>query len=78
MHVDGTMRPRIVSPSSHPWLHAVLGAFRELTGVGVLFNRPFNCHGTPIVGATADVLEPLHQGWVDGVVIGPYYVVRKG
>lgn len=77
VHVDGTMRPQVVSPSSHPWLHAVLEAFRELTGVGVLINTSFNRHGLPIVGAPADALEHLRQGWVDGLAIGPSYVTRK-
>jgi carbamoyltransferase len=77
VHVDGTMRPQVVSASTHPWLHGVLEAFRELTGVGVLINTSFNRHGLPIVGAPADALEHLRQGWVDGLAIGPYYVTRK-
>ena len=59
------------------WLYAVLEAFRELTEVGVLINTSFNRHGLPIVGAPADALDHLRQGWVDGLAIGPYYVTRK-
>jgi carbamoyltransferase len=77
VHVDGTMRPQVVNGVTNSWLHAVLTSFRELTGVGVLINTSFNRHGLPIVGAPADALEHLRQGWVDGLAIGRYYVTRK-
>jgi carbamoyltransferase len=77
VHVDGTMRPQVVNGNTNRWLHAVLEAFRELTEVGVLINTSFNRHGLPIVGAPADALDHLRQGWVDGLAIGPYYVTRK-
>jgi carbamoyltransferase len=76
VHVDGTMRPQVVNGDTNPWLHAVLQAFRDLTGVGVLINTSFNRHGLPIVGAPADAIEHLCQGWVDGLAIGRYYVTR--
>lgn len=77
VHVDGTMRPQVVNLSTNPWLHAVLTSFRDLTGVGVLINTSFNRHGLPIVGAPADALDHLRQGWVDGLAIGRYYVTRR-
>jgi len=77
VHVDGTMRPQVVNIAANAWLQAVLEAFRRLTGVGVLINTSFNRHGLPIVGAPADALEHLRQGWVDGLAIGRYYVTRR-
>lgn len=78
VHVDGTMRPQVVSPASNPWLHELLLAFRRRAGVGVLLNTSFNRHGLPIVGRPEDALEHLVRGWVDGVSIGPWYVERDG
>ncbi len=76
VHVDGTMRPEVVSPDFNPWLHSVLRAFKERAGVGVLINTSFNRHGLPIVGSPDDALEHLVQGWVDAVVIGSRFVQR--
>ena len=76
VHVDGTMRPEVVSTAFNPWLHSVLQAFKERTGVGVLINTSFNRHGLPIVGSPDDALEHLVQGWVDAVVIGSRFVER--
>jgi carbamoyltransferase len=77
VHVDGTMRPQVVNASTNPWLHAVLEAFRELAGVGVLINTSFNRHGLPIVGAPADAIDHLRQGWVDALAMGRYYARLK-
>ena len=78
VHVDGTMRPQVVNKATNPWLNAVLEAFRERSGVGVLINTSFNRHGLPIVGSPSDAVEHLRQGWVDSLAIGAYYVKRKG
>jgi carbamoyltransferase len=76
VHVDGTMRPQVVSPHVNRWLHEVLSSFKRRTGVGVLINTSFNRHGLPIVGAPADALDHLVNGWVDGLAIGRWYVER--
>ncbi len=77
VHVDGTMRPQVVTPESNAWLHEVLSAFRARTGVGVLLNTSFNRHGLPIVGSPGDALEHLERGWVDALAIGRWYVRRS-
>ncbi|MGI9165294.1 MAG: carbamoyltransferase C-terminal domain-containing protein, partial [Pyrinomonadaceae bacterium] len=76
VHVDGTMRPEVVSRDYNPWLYDVLSEFKKRTGVGVLLNTSFNRHGLPIVGSPADALDHLINGWVDGLSIGRWYVER--
>ncbi|MFC7397139.1 carbamoyltransferase C-terminal domain-containing protein [Chelatococcus sp. GCM10030263] len=78
VHVDGSMRPQVMGERDNPLLHALLGAFRGLTGVGVVLNTSFNRHGLPIVGSPEDALDHLRQGWVDSLWIGPWRVVRGG
>ncbi len=76
VHVDGTMRPQVVSPDFNEWFYEVLKEFKKRTGIGVLLNTSFNRHGLPIVGFPADALEHLVNGWVDGLSIGRWYVER--
>ncbi len=78
VHIDGTMRPQVVSKKTNAWIHDVLVAFRQYSGVGVLINTSFNRHGLPIVGAPADAVYHLREGWIDGLAIGDYYVTRRG
>ena len=77
VHVDGSMRPQVVSSDHNRWLWQLLQAFKIRTGVGVLINTSFNRHGLPIVAAPSDALEHLVNGWVDGLVIGDWYVEKK-
>jgi carbamoyltransferase len=77
VHLDGTMRPQVVTKASNPWLHDVLTAFKALTGVGVLVNTSFNRHGHAIVGSPTDALCHLHNGWIDALILGSWYVERR-
>ncbi len=78
VHVDGTMRPQVVSAEWNPWIAAVLREFKELTGEGLLVNTSFNRHGQPIVGSPLDALDHLTNGWVEGLAIGDWYVSPDG
>jgi carbamoyltransferase len=77
VHLDGTLRPQVVTRASNPWLHEVLLAFRARTGVGVLINTSFNRHGHPIVCAPKDAVMHLENGWVDALAMGPWFVTRQ-
>jgi carbamoyltransferase len=78
VHVDGTLRPQVVSTDVNPGYAELIRAFKRVSGVGVLLNTSFNRHGHPIVGSPDDALMHLTSGWVDGLSIGPYYVERRG
>jgi len=77
VHLDGTMRPQVMSARDNPLVHSLLAAFRDLTGVGVILNTSFNRHGLPIVGSPEDALDHLRNGWVDSLWIGPWRVRRR-
>lgn len=77
IHIDGTMRPQVVSQRSNPWFYKVLKEFKKRTGIGVLLNTSFNRHGLPIVGTPADAVHHLVNGWVEGLSIGSWYVERQ-
>ena len=76
VHVDGTLRPQVVTNDMNPSYAELIRAFRHASGVGVLLNTSFNRHGHPIVGSPDDALLHLTNQWVDGLSIGDYYVER--
>ena len=78
VHVDGTLRPQVVNEQRNPTYTALLRAFKQLTGVGVLLNTSFNRHGHPIVGSPDDALLHLVNGWVEGIWINRWYVRSRG
>jgi carbamoyltransferase len=53
-HVDGSARIQSVDGVHDPTFHAVLRAFEDLTGCGVLVNTSFNVRGEPIVCTPED------------------------
>ena len=77
VHVDGTMRPQVMSHRDNPLLHSLLGAFRKLAGVGAILNTSFNRHGLPIVGSPEDALYHLRHGFVDSLWMGSWRVLRR-
>ena len=51
VHVDGTLRPQVVTDDMNPGYAELIRAFKRVTGIGVLLNTSFNRHGHPIVGS---------------------------
>ena len=78
VHVDGTLRPQVVTDDMNASYAELIRAFKRATGIGVLLNTSFNRHGHPIVGSPDDALMHLTNRWVDGLSIGPYYVECRG
>lgn len=74
IHVDGTARPQLVRKDRNPSFHAVLSAYRELTGIGTVINTSFNMHEEPIVCTPEDAVRSFVRGHLDYLAIGPYIV----
>jgi carbamoyltransferase len=58
-HVDGTCRIQTVSSEQNPHYYNLIKAFKEITGVPVLFNTSFNLAGDPLVENIFDALNTL-------------------
>ena len=72
VHVDGTARPQLVTPTSNPSFHKILTAFRERTGVATLINTSFNMHEEPIVCSPYDAVRAFTMGKLGVLALGPY------
>jgi carbamoyltransferase len=75
-HVDGTARVQTVRVEDNPFLHCLLEAIGESTGIPVLLNTSLNFPGKPIVETPGDALELFIERPIDLLVLGDR-LVRK-
>ena len=71
-HVDHSARVQTVNAADHPEFHALLKAFKEITGVGVLVNTSFNVRGEPIVCSPKDAYTCFMRTGMDLLVLGEF------
>jgi carbamoyltransferase len=74
VHVDGTARPQLVRRIDNPGFHAIIDAFRRITGVPTVINTSFNMHEEPIVYSPADAIRAFRLGHLDYLAIGDFLV----
>jgi carbamoyltransferase len=75
-HVDYSARIQTVSAETNPRFHALLTAFREQTGSGVLINTSFNVRGEPIVCTPSDAYTCFMRTEMDYLVLGPFLLAK--
>jgi carbamoyltransferase len=76
-HVDGTGRLQTVTREANPRYHALISAFRDLTGVPVLLNTSFN-DNEPIVCRPEEALDCFLRTQMDALVLGDFLITRSG
>ncbi len=70
IHVDYSARLQTVERSTHPDLHRLLSASRQVTGVPILINTSFNVAGQPIVRTASEAWDCFVHSDIDDLVIG--------
>ena len=75
-HVDYSARVQTVHADTNPRYHALLSAFKVLTGCPVLVNTSFNVRGEPIVCTPEDAFRCFMGTELDLLVAGNV-IVRK-
>ncbi|WP_037908062.1 carbamoyltransferase family protein [Actinacidiphila yeochonensis] len=76
-HVDGTARVQTVTEQSNPRFYALLRAFKERTGVGVLLNTSFNDRGEPLVQTCEQALRLYTTSDMDALCIDDWLFTEK-
>ncbi len=71
-HVDGSARVQTVTREDHPRYHALLSAWRERTGCGLLINTSFNVRGEPIVRTAREAYVCFMRTGIDVLVVGDW------
>ena len=59
IHIDGTCRIQTVTEEQNPLYYKLIKAFKEKTGVPIVFNTSFNLGGDPLVETIDDAITPL-------------------
>jgi carbamoyltransferase len=72
-HVDGTGRLQTVTREANPRYHALISAFRNLTGVPVVLNTSFN-DNEPIVCRPEEALDCFVRTQMDALVLGDFLI----
>src|SRR5229473_3271940 len=74
-HVDGTGRLQTVTRETNPRYHALISAFRDLTGVPGVLNTSFN-DNEPIVCRPQEAIDCFLRTQMDALVLGDFLVSR--
>jgi carbamoyltransferase len=74
-HVDGTGRLQTVTREANPPYHALISAFRDLTGVPVVLNTSFN-DNEPIVCSPEEAIDCFRRTQMDALVLGDFLISR--
>jgi len=75
-HVDYSARVQTVHADTNPRYHALIAAFKGLTGCGVVVNTSFNVRGEPIVCTPEDAFRCFMGSEIELLVVGNC-VLRK-
>ena len=76
-HVDHSARVQTVHADTNPRFHQLIGAFKQLTGCGVLVNTSFNVRGEPIVCTPEDAYRCFMRTEMDYLVISDLLFDKK-
>jgi carbamoyltransferase len=76
-HVDYSARIQTVHKETNSRLHALLAAFKQLTGCPVLVNTSFNVRGEPIVESPSDAYRCFMRTEIDYLVMGNYLLSKR-
>jgi carbamoyltransferase len=74
-HVDGTGRLQTVTREANPRYHALISAFRDLTGVPMVLNTSFN-DNEPIVCRPEEAIDCFQRTQMDALVLGDFLITR--
>ncbi|GHU75674.1 hypothetical protein FACS189414_0350 [Bacteroidia bacterium] len=75
-HVDFSARVQTVSTKTNPQFHALITAFKSLTGCCMVVNTSFNVRGEPIVCTPDDAYNCFLNTGMDCLVL-ENYIIRK-
>ena len=74
-HVDGSGRLQTVTRESNPRYHALIEAFRALSGVPMVLNTSFN-ENEPLVCRPEEALDCFLRTKMDALVMGNWFIAR--
>lgn len=77
IHEDGTCRIQTVTREQNPNYYDLISAWKERTGVPIVFNTSFNLGGEPLVETLNDALWTLQQSDIEYLYLPEYSKLLK-
>jgi len=77
IHVDGTCRIQTVNQEQNASYYQLIKAWKERTGVPIVFNTSFNLGGEPLVETLADAFHTLAHSQIEYLYLPEYGVLVK-
>lgn len=75
IHVDGTCRIQTVKREDNPHYYDIIKAFKDASGVPIIFNTSFNLGGEPLVETLDDALWTLSKTGIDYLYLPEYNIL---
>ena len=72
IHVDVTCRIQTVSRDQNPHYYDIIKAFKEKTGISIIFNTSFNLGGEPLVETLDDAIRTLATSDIEYLYLPEY------
>jgi len=65
IHVDGTCRIQTVNAEQNEHYYNLIKAFKDKTGIPIVFNTSFNLGGEPLVETLNDAIRTLQNSEIE-------------
>jgi carbamoyltransferase len=76
-HVDYSARIQTVHRETNPRYHALISAFKDLSGCPVVVNTSFNVRGEPIVGSPEDAFRCFMGTEIERLAVGNCWLKKE-
>ena len=76
-HIDYSARIQSVSKATNPRFWAIINAFKQKTGYGLIVNTSFNVRGEPIVCTPDDAYRCFMRTEMDYLVMGDFLFAKQ-
>ena len=76
-HVDKTSRPQTVRREDNKAWYDLIGAYRNLTGEGMILNTSFNLAGEPLVETPEDAFRSFALGGFDAMYMQGWLIRKR-
>jgi carbamoyltransferase len=77
VHVDGTVRPQLVSRAASPLFHRLLCEFHARTGLPCVLNTSLNRRGEPLACTPRDALAVFQGSGLEHLFLEDLYVTKR-
>ncbi|MDE9463079.1 carbamoyltransferase C-terminal domain-containing protein [Xenorhabdus bovienii] len=76
-HVDGSARVQTVNKTQNEEIYALLKAFKDVTGYGVLCNTSLNFHHHGFINRSSDLIRYVSENHIDGFYVNGKLFIKN-